>query len=101
MKFVSEAVVPQGDFDGRAVAHGEPALPTAFAWRDEILTIAAVVRTSRGLKEDRGDTYLKRHTYEVELTDGRAATFYFERQAKPGQPRWWLYTISATSAPGR
>ncbi len=95
MKFVSEAVVPQGEFDGSAVAHGEPALPTSFAWRDEILTIAAVVGTRRGLKDDRGESYLKRHYYEVELTDGRTATFYMDRQAKVGRPRWWLYTISA------
>ncbi len=95
MKFVSEAVVPQGEFDGSAVANGEPALPTSFAWHSEILTIAAVRSTRRGLKEDRGDVYLKRHYYEVELADGRTATFYIDRQAKPGRPRWWLYTISA------
>lgn len=98
---MSEAVVPQGEFDGSSVANGEPALPIAFAWRDEILTIAAVREKRRGLKEDRGETYLKKHYYEVELTDGRTATFYIDRQAKPGRPRWWLYTISATSSPGR
>ncbi len=94
MKFVSEAVVPQGEFDGAATGPGEPALPTAFAWRDEILTIAAVTGTRRGLKDDRGESYLKKHYYEVELTDGRTATFYMDRQAKPGRPRWWLYTMS-------
>jgi len=95
MKFVSEAVVPQGDFDGSSVANGEPALPTSFAWRGEVLTVAAVLDTRRGLKEDRGDVYLRKHYYEVELADGRTATFYMDRQAKAGRPRWWLYTISA------
>jgi hypothetical protein len=92
--FVSEALRPVGiDFDADAMGRGEPGLPAAFEWRDQTLTIATVVRMWKGTKTDRGDVYVKRHYFDVELHDGRRATMYFERQAKPGQPRWWLYTI--------
>lgn len=94
MKFVSEAIVPAIEaFDPREISAGEPALPPAFAWKERSLEIAAVRRTWRGLKEDRGETYLKRHYFEVELTDGAVAVVYFERQAKRHAPRWFLYTI--------
>jgi hypothetical protein len=93
-RFVSEAIAPVGDdFDVDALGRGEPGLPTAFTWRDETLTIAELLGKRKGTKVDRGDTYVKRHYFEVRLADGRNATIYFERQAKPGQPRWWLYTI--------
>ncbi len=94
MKFVSEAVTPQGDFDADAIGRGEPGLPSGFTWRDQDLAIAGVRKTWKGHKTDRGDVYVKRHYFDVDLADGRVATLYFERQARPGQPRWWLYTIS-------
>lgn len=68
-------------------------LPAAFRWGNELLEVAAVRKQWRGTKEDRGDVYLKRHWYEFETTSGRVATVYFDRAAKPGAPRWWLYTI--------
>jgi len=94
MSFVSEPIVPVADaFDPRAISAGEPSLPPAFTWRGRSFTIAAVRRTWRGYKEDRGDTYLKRHYFEVGLTDGAVAVVYFERQAKRRAPRWFLYTL--------
>lgn len=68
-------------------------LPRAFRWGDEVLEVAVVRKQWRGTKEDRGDVYLKRHWYEFETPGGRIATVYFDRGAKPGKPRWWLYTI--------
>ena len=44
---------------------------------------------------DRGDTYVKRHYFEFETTDGRIAVVYFDRQARPHEPRWHLYTIES------
>ena len=95
MRFVSEAIAPIGEnFDTVAMGRGEPGLPTAFQWRDEVLTIAGLTAARKGTKTDRGDVYVKRHYFDVVLSDGRTATIYFERQAKPTQPRWWLYTIA-------
>ncbi|MGZ3522700.1 MAG: DUF6504 family protein [Vulcanimicrobiaceae bacterium] len=82
-----------GSFDPDAMSRGEPSLPPAFHWRGEVLSIRLSVRTWRSTKTDRGDVYVKRHWFEVQLDDGRHATLYFERQAKRGQPRWWLYTV--------
>lgn len=92
---ISEAVKAASEsFDPETMSHGEPALPAAFRWRGEVLAIRRTARTWKSTKTDRGDVYVKRHWYEVELDDGRRATLYFERQAKRGQPRWWLYTIA-------
>jgi len=71
----------------------EPQLPAAFHWRDETLEVKAVRNTRRSTKDDRGDTYLKRHWFEFETGAGRIATVYYDRAAKRGQPRWWLYAI--------
>jgi hypothetical protein len=94
--FVSEPIVPKGDaFDPVTIARGEPALPPEFTWRDEPLAIGKVRRTWRTTKVDRGDTYVKRHYFEFETTDGRIAVVYFDRQARPHEPRWHLYTIES------
>ena len=92
-QFVSEAIRPLGVFDADALARGEPGAPSGFEWRGETLTIASIVATRKGTKSDRGDVYVRRHYFDVVLTDGRHATISFERQAKRGQPRWYLYTI--------
>jgi len=100
MSFISEAIVPVADaFDPRAISAGEPSLPPAFTWRGRSLEIADVRRTWRGLKDDRGEMYLKRHYFEVSLTDGAVAVVYFMRQAKRGAPRWFLYTLDEGENP--
>lgn len=86
-RFVSQAVEP--------VAPTGTALPPAFRFGDDVLEVAAVRKEWRGTKEDRGDVYLKRHWYEFETPDGRIATVYFDRGAKHGSPRWWLYAIES------
>lgn len=92
--FVSEPVEPGGAFvDSAALSQGEPPLPTSFRWRDDELAVRRVVRTWRSTKVDRGDAYLARHWFEVETADGRIAVFYFDRKARAGTARWWLYTI--------
>lgn len=77
---------------------GEPSLPEAFKWKDDELVVAAIVRTWRGMKTDRGDVYLKRHWFEFETCDNRRVVVYFDRQAKRGAARWWLYSISGSSS---
>lgn len=76
------------------MSHGEPSLPPAFEWDGTDLVVGEVRKTWRSLKDDRGDTYLKRHWFEFETADGRIAVVYFDRGARRGQPRWWLYTIA-------
>lgn len=76
-----------------ALSQGEPPLPRRFRWRNDQIEIAEITGTRRSTKEDRGDTYLAKHWYEVRLTDGRDAVLYFDRKAKRGTPRWWLYSI--------
>lgn len=94
-KFISEPIVPVAEsFDADTMSHGEPSLPSGFKWDGQDLMVGKLVRTWRGTKLDRGDTYLKRHWFEFETADGRRAVVYFDRQAKAGVPRWWLYTIS-------
>jgi hypothetical protein len=98
-RFVSEALAPSGErLDSPALSQGEPALPRRFRWHDDDLVIAGVRRTWRSTNTDRGDTYLARHWYEAILDDGRIAVIYFDRKARAGQPRWWLYTIAAGDA---
>jgi len=80
------------DFLG-ALSHGEPPLPSAFLWKDTWLHVRAVVKTWRSLNTDRGDDYLAKHWYEVCLDGDGRAVIYFDRKARVGRPRWWLYTI--------
>jgi hypothetical protein len=82
-------------FDNDASGRVEPALPAAFHFDDETLTVRTQLRSWRTNKDDRGDTYVKRHWFEFETADGRRAIVYFDRGAKRGAPRWWLYTIYA------
>ncbi len=96
--FVSEAIAPIGAFDADSMGRAEPGFPQAFNWRDEVLTPAKVVRQWKTTKEDRGDNYVKRHYYEVALTDGRIATIYFDRGARRNAPRWYLFKIESTSS---
>ena len=94
-QFVSEPIVPAEGYVEPPIG-GEPSLPAAFKWKDEELGVRLVVRTWRGTKMDRADTYLQRHWFEFDTCDDRRAVVYFDRQAKRGAPRWWLYSISAS-----
>jgi hypothetical protein len=93
MGFVGKAIVPDGAMDVEALAQGEPSLPAAFIFGDDRLEVAEVERTWRSTKDDRGDTYVKKHWFAFRTADGRDAVVYFERSARKGAPRWWLYTL--------
>jgi Family of unknown function (DUF6504) len=94
MAFVGKAIVPEGALDVVALAQGEPSLPAAFTYDGERLDVRALRNTWRSTKDDRGDTYVKKHWFEFETGDGRVAVVYFDRSARKGAARWWLYTLT-------
>ena len=94
MQFVSKPIEPEGGFDIDVMSHGEPSLPPSFRFGDDRLVVERVVKVWRSTKTDRGDVYLKRHWFEFETDDARVAVVYFDRGARRGQPRWFLYTLS-------
>jgi hypothetical protein len=99
-EFVSEALQTSGEcVDTGALSRGEPALPKEFGWRQQRLTVKDVRRSWRSTTTDRGDTYLARHWYEIELDDGRVAVVYFDRKARRETPHWWLYTLADATLP--
>lgn len=95
MSFVGKALEPEGALDTDALAQGEPSLPRAFTWDHDRIEVGTVRKTWRSTKDDRGDTYVKKHWFEFDTTDGRIAVVYFDRGARKGAPRWWLYTLSS------
>ena len=92
-RFVSRQLAPAGDGFVTPATGGEPPVPRAFIFERATLTIASIVRTWRSSKNDRGDTYLKRHWFELETDDGKRLEVYYDRAAARGQSPWWLYTI--------
>jgi hypothetical protein len=102
-EFVSEAVDPvPGTFDAGAMSRGEPGLPRSFRWRGRRYEVAAVCSAWKTSSRERGELYLRRHWFEVALTDGSRMTLYCERQTKnrnKPKARWWLYSIARTSPP--
>ncbi|HXW51314.1 MAG TPA: GNAT family N-acetyltransferase [Candidatus Acidoferrales bacterium] len=95
--FVSERIAPEpGYFDIAAMARGEPAVPRAFVWRGQRYDVAQTRAAKRTLGSDRGDTYLRRHYFDVETTDALRMSLYFERNPSDrSKPKaWWLYTYT-------
>jgi hypothetical protein len=94
MGFVGKPIAPEGALDVAALAQGEPSLPAAFTYDGERLEVRELRKSWRSTKDDRGDTYVKKHWFEFETADGRTAVVYFDRGARKGAPHWWLYTLS-------
>jgi hypothetical protein len=98
-RFVGEPITPDTrSADVEAMARAEPGLPRAFEWRKKRYTIVSLHRAWRTHGTDRGDTYVRRHWFDVETTNGMRMRIYFDRN--PGRSgskasRWWLYAIDA------
>ena len=98
-RFIGAALEPAKTFlDSAALSQGEPPVPCAFAWNGTTLRVDAIIRVWRSLKNDRGDEYLAKHWYEIRVDGERSAVIYFDRKARSGQARWWLYTIDDASS---
>ena len=92
-RFVSRPIEPTGEGFVTPPTGVEPPVPRAFLWEDRTLVIAAVLRSWRSTKTDRGDAYLKRHWFELETALGQKIEVYYDRAARRGETRWWLYAI--------
>jgi [ribosomal protein S5]-alanine N-acetyltransferase len=96
-QFVSERVAPDaGAFDIAAMARGEPSVPKAFTWREHRYEVARTLASHRTMGEDRGDSYVRRHYYDVQTIDDLQMSLYFERNPSDRSKRkdWWLYTLT-------
>jgi hypothetical protein len=97
-EFVSEAIEPKrGSFDAAAMARGEAGVPSEFTWRGVRYVVRGVVSAWKSSGIDRGEAYLRRHWYCVDVESGERMTLYCERQARnakrANRGRWWLYTV--------
>ncbi len=96
-RLVSEPLEARAtSFDPQAIATGAPSLPSAFGWRDEELVVGETMRSWNSNRFDRGEAYRDRHWFEFRTSNGRIATVYFDRYARRGRPRWWLYTLESS-----
>ena len=100
LEFVSEPITPvAGSFDAEAMSRGEPGLPGGFQWRGEVFTVVGMLGkwkdTSAEGARAGGDVYLRRHCYELRMSDGAKWNVYFTRQnprSGSHKIRWYLYT---------
>ena len=97
-EFVSESIEPRGSIDRAPMGRGEPGLPEAFAWRDGLFRIEAVVQAWKASSPEgggSGNVYLRRHYYRLRMEGGDIWTVYFLRQAPRSgraERRWFLYS---------
>jgi hypothetical protein len=94
-KFVGQSIAAAGDGFITPASGSEPPVPRAFRWKGRTFDVSAVLRSWRTTRTDRGDVYLKRHWFELETTSGEKLEVYFDREARRGAPRWWLYSLTA------
>lgn len=71
-------------------------MPTAFVWRGQRYDVKHAEASKRVTGTDRGDTYVRRHYYDVETSDALRMSLYFERNPSDrSKPKaWWLYTFT-------
>jgi hypothetical protein len=94
-RFVGQALLPAATYlPSSALSRGEPPLPASFVWKTAELPVNERLTMWRSTKTDRGDDYLAKLWYEFKTSGDRVAVVYFDRKARPGRARWWLYSIS-------
>ena len=98
--FISECVSPDvGTFDVKAMASGQPGLPSGFTWRDQHYRIVEVIREWKASEREfhrRGEKYYRKHFRKVRVDSGEVMTMYAVRKVKRGESpnrRWWLYSM--------
>jgi hypothetical protein len=95
--FLSEPIdVDPGTADVRAMARGEPGLPTGFRWRGRHYQIAGVIETWKSNADaGEGKGYLRRHWYKVLATSGEVFTLYCLRRTTGRKHQWWVYSVTS------
>jgi len=78
--FVGECIRPSGTEFALPATVGEPAVPLRFTWQRRDFEVRAVRRRWKGYEPDRthgsGQRYLRRHWYELGMTDETFWTVY-------------------------
>ena len=104
-QFISAAIQPVvGTIDAARMSTGEPGLPRQFRWRSQTIQIARVLKTWRETgpcHHGSGETYVRKHWFEVLTDSGDTMKIYFERQprSRRNRSRWWLFTIDKSQEP--
>jgi phosphoribosylglycinamide formyltransferase-1 len=103
-QFVSAPIQPvAGTFDAARMSTGEPGLPGQFRWGSRTVRIARVLKTWRETgpcRHGSGETYVRKHWFEVLTDSGDTMKIYFERQprSRRNTTRWWLFTWNPAEA---
>jgi uncharacterized protein DUF6504 len=92
-RFVSAPLSPAGEGFLTAPDASAPPIPKTFSWKEGEFNVTEVLRSWRSTKTDRGDAYLKRHWFELQTQEGPRIEVYYDREARKGAARWWLYTV--------
>jgi hypothetical protein len=92
-RFISAPLKP-GDAYVTEASGSEPPVPSSFKWKEGEFHVITVLRAWRSSKTDRGDTYLKRHWFELQTAEGPRIEVYYDREAPKGASHWWLYALS-------
>jgi hypothetical protein len=103
-ELISEPITPHpGTSDTSRMGRGEPGLPSGFVWRgtsyDVLEELEAWKESSREGARTGGQLYLRRHYFQLRMSDDTIWTVYCTRQTpRSGDPkkRWFLYTIETT-----
>ncbi len=80
------------------MVRGEPGLPPGFIWRGVEVRVIERIEEGKTLSPDRGEFYVRRHTYRLLMDDGSTWEVYFLRQPQKGSARrgatarWFLKT---------
>ena len=105
-QFVSVAIQPViGTFDATRMSTGEPGLPQQFKWGPRTIHVARVIKSWRETgpcHHGSGETYLRKHWYQVLTDSGDTMKIYFERQPRSGRRkgRWCLFAVEKSMEAG-
>jgi len=98
-QFISAAIQPvEETLDAARMSAGGPGLPRQFRWKRQTIEIVRVLRAWRETgpcHHGSGESYVRKHWFEVETDRGDMLQIYFERQARSGKnrSRWWLFSV--------
>ena len=104
-QFISAAIQPVvGTIDASRMSTGEPGLPRQFRWGSQTIQIVRVLKSWRETgpcRHGSGETYVRKHSFEVLTDSGDTMKIYFERQprSRRNKCRWWLFTIDKSQEP--